>query len=185
VAETADTTQILIALGNGDRAAASRLMPHVYQELRNLGDALMFHERPNHTLSPTALVHEAYIRLIDATRVDWKCRAHFFAIASEIMRHVLVDYARRRRAEKRGGHAHQLALSDVAEAGSRSVEVLALNEALDELDAINERQRRVVEMRFFGGLSAEEISQVLEVSPRTVRLDWHNARVWLRQKLLG
>jgi RNA polymerase sigma factor (TIGR02999 family) len=158
-------------------------MPHVYQELRNLGDALMAHERPNHTLSPTALVHEAFVRLIDATRIDWKCRAHFFAIASEIMRHVLVDYARRRRAQKRGGQAHQLALSDAGDAGPRPVEVLALDEALEELDTINERQRRVVEMRFFGGLSEEEISEVLDVSPRTVRLDWHNARVWLREKL--
>jgi RNA polymerase sigma factor (TIGR02999 family) len=101
------------------------------------------------------------------------------------MRHVLVDYARRRRAEKRGGRAHQVALTDVEKSSSRSVEVLALDEALEELNALNERQRQVVEMRFFGGLSDEEIAQVLDVSTRTVRLDWHNARVWLRQKLLG
>ncbi len=184
MASTAHTTQILVDLCRGDRTKADRLSPLLYDELRALAARFMARERPEHTLQPTALVNEAFVRLIDRSKIDWKNRAHFFAAAAEIMRHVLVDHARHRQAAKRGGRAHKVTLTDAvggSEAGD--VNLLALDEALTELDALNDRQRRVVELRFFGGLTVDETAHVLEVSPQTVRLDWRMARAWLRQRL--
>jgi RNA polymerase sigma factor (TIGR02999 family) len=135
-------------------------------------------------LQATAVVHEAYMRLIDQSRVDWKSRAHFFAVAAEMIRRVLVDYARRRGAAKRGGRVHQVALTDAAGADDpEHVDLLDLDDALQELERLNDRHRRVVELRFFGGLSVEETAHVLDVSPQTVRADWRMARAWLKHRL--
>ncbi len=178
------TTQILVDLGNGDRSAAKRLMPLVYDELRGLARRYMQQERPEHTLQATAIVHEAYLRLIDQSRVDWKGRAHFFAVAAEMIRRVLVDHAREHDAAKRGGGARKVSLTDsVGATEGPDIELLSLDAALDELGRLKERHRKVVELRFFGGLNIDETAQVLEVSPQTVRSDWRMARVWLRQRL--
>jgi len=180
-----ETTQMLVAVSNGDRSAAARLMPAVYDELRLLAARCMTAERLDHTLQPTALVNEAYVRLIDQSSVDWRGRAHFFAIAAEVMRHVLVDHARRRNAAKRGASAQRVTLTESAGvADSDDIDVVALDEALEELNRLNERQRKVIDLRFFGGLTIEEAAHVLEVSPQTVRLDWRMARAWLRQRLM-
>ncbi len=184
MAQAATTTQILIDLGNGDRSAANRLMPLVYDELRGLAARYMQREPPGHTLQTTALVHEAYLRLIDQSRVDWKGRAHFFAVAAEMIRRVLIDHARKRRAAKRGGLAHQITLTDsIGACEQEQVDLLALDEALNELSALNERHRKVVELRFFAGLSIDETAHILDVSPQTVRSDWRMARAWLREFL--
>ncbi len=178
------TTQILVDLGNGDRSAAKRLMPLVYDELRGLAARYMQQERAEHTLQATAIVHEAYLRLIDQSRVDWKGRAHFVAVAAEMIRRVLIDHAREQRAAKRGGSAHRITLTDAIGACEREqIDVLALDEALNELSALNERHGKVVELRFFGGLSIDETAHVLDVSPQTVGSDWRMARAWLRQRL--
>ncbi len=178
------TTQILVDLGNGDRSAAKRLMPLVYDELRGLAARYMQQERAEHTLQATAIVHEAYLRLIDQSRVDWKGRAHFFAVAAEMIRRVLVDHAREHDAAKRGGGARKVSLTDsVGASGGPDIDLLSLDAALDELGQLNERHRKVVELRFFGGLNIDETAQVLEVSPQTVRSDWRIARAWLRQRL--
>ena len=178
------TTQILVDLGNGDRSAAKRLMPLVYDELRGLAGWYMQQERADHTLQATAIVHEAYLRLIDQSRVDWKGRAHFFAVAAEMIRRVLVDHAREHDAAKRGGGARKVSLTDsVGASEGPDIELLCLDAALDELGRLKERHRKVVELRFFGGLNIEETAQVLEVSPQTVRSDWRIARAWLRQHL--
>lgn len=184
MAVSAQTTQILIDLSNGEPSAAGRLLPLIYDELRALAGRYMEQERADHTLQATALVHEAYLKLIDQSRVDWKNRAHFFAVAAEMIRRVLVDHARGHLAAKRGGTAQRITLSDATGSPEENpIELLDLNEALDELGTLNERHRRVIELRFFGGLSVEESAHVLEVSPQTVRLDWRMARAWLRQRL--
>ena len=184
MAVSAQTTQILIDLSNGEPSAADRLLPLVYDELRALAEQYMEQERADHTLQATGLVHEAYLKLIDQSRVDWKNRAHFFAVAAEMIRRVLVDHARGHLAAKRGGAAQRITLSDATDSPEADpIDLLDLNEALDELGVLNERHRRVVELRFFGGLSVEESAHVLEVSPQTVRLDWRMARGWLRQRL--
>jgi RNA polymerase sigma factor (TIGR02999 family) len=180
----ADTTKILVDLGKGDRSAAKRLTPLVYDELRGLAARYMQQERADHTLQATALVHEAYIRLIDQSRVDWKNRAHFFSVAAEMIRRVLVDHARQHHAAKRGGDARKVRLTDSDGAlEDPDVDLMALDEVLDELRRLNERHGRVVELRFFGGLSVEDTAHVLEVSPQTVRSDWRMARAWLRERL--
>ncbi len=184
MAVTAQTTQILIDLSNGEPSAAGRLLPLIYDELRALAGRYMEQERADHTLQATGLVHEAYLKLIDQSRVDWKSRAHFLAVAAEMIRRVLVDHARGHLSAKRGGAAQRITLSDVTDSPEADpIDLLDLNEALDELGALNERHRRVIELRFFGGLSVEESAHVLEVSPQTVRLDWRMARGWLRQRL--
>jgi RNA polymerase sigma factor (TIGR02999 family) len=146
----------------------------------------MAQERPEHILQPTALVNEAFVRLIDQTKIDWQSRAHFFAVAAEVMRHVLVDYARQYLAAKRGGRAKKLTLTGALEPSEDAeVDLLDLDEALTELGRLNERQKQVIDLRFFGGLTADETAHVLGVSRQTVTLDWRAARAWLRNRLVG
>jgi RNA polymerase sigma factor (TIGR02999 family) len=179
-------TQALIGAASGDDAAAADLWDLTYEELRAIAQRYLYRERSDHTLSATALVHEAYLRLVDQTRIEYKDRAHFFAVASKVCRRILVDYARRRSAEKRGGARVKVTLDDAAAAiDAQSEELLALNEALDRLSLLNERLGRVVEMRYFGGLSEEETAEILGVTPRTVRRDWVKARGYLYEELYG
>jgi RNA polymerase sigma-70 factor (ECF subfamily) len=177
-------TRLLASVHDGDPAAAQKLMPLVYDELRALAAKHLRGERPNHTLQPTALVHEAYLRLIDQTRVHWQGRTHFFAIGAQIIRRILVDHARQRKRRKRGGGAARVTLDDaVALAPQRDEEILALDEALEKLAKLDPRQAQVVEMRFFGGLSVKEVAEQLKVSTRTVEGDWTMARAWLLREL--
>jgi RNA polymerase sigma-70 factor (ECF subfamily) len=179
-----DVTQILQGLRHGDPDAPGRLMPFVYDELRRLADHYLRQERPNHTLQPTALVHEAYLRLIDQTRVDWQNRAHFFGVAAQLMRRILVDHARRHRASKRGGYEQKVTLDEALDYSQpRDVDLLALDDALNALAEFDERQSRIVELRFFGGLTIEETAEALGVSPATVKVDWSMAKAWLRQQI--
>jgi RNA polymerase sigma factor (TIGR02999 family) len=177
-------TQLLLAWGSGDAAAFNELMPLVYAELRTLARRQMQRERSGHTLQATALVHEAYLRLIDQRQVHWQNRAQFFAVAAQVMRRVVVDYARKRRRIKRGGGTPHLSLDEAALlTPSQSPQVLELDEALYRLAAVDERKSRVVEMRYFGGLSVEEVAAVLGVSENTVISDWAVAKAWLRREL--
>jgi RNA polymerase sigma factor (TIGR02999 family) len=179
-----EVTQILREWSGGDQRAPERLMPFVYDELRRLARAFLARERGGHTLQPTALVHEAYVRLVDQTRVEWQNRAHFYAIASRMMRRVLIDHARAHVADKRGGAAVHLSLEDVqVSVEERAASLVALDEALGRLALVDERKSRVVEMRFFGGMSDEEIAEVLDVTTRTVLRDWKKARLWLYREL--
>ncbi len=179
-----DVTQLLVRLKSGDARALDRLMPLVHDELRRLARARMRNERGSHTLQATALAHEAYLRLVDLDRIDWRGRAHFFAVASGVMRRILIDHARRRRAARRGGGAEHVAFDDALQAADTRPEALvALDEALERLAALDGRQARIVELRFFGGLSVEETGEVLGVSARTVKREWAVARAWLRAEL--
>lgn len=181
-----EVTGILHDWSGGDRAAPERLMPFVYDELRRLARAFLARERDAHTLQPTALVNEAYLRLVDQTRVNWQNRAHFYGIASSMMRRVLIDHARARVTGKRGGAALHLSLEDVqAPAEQRAASLVALDEALARLAELDERKSRVVEMRFFGGMTDEEIAEALGVTTRTVLRDWKKARLWLYRELSG
>jgi len=177
-------TQVLAELRRGDPHAASRLMPLVYEELRALAGRYLRAEAGGHTLQPTALVHEAYLRLVDQTDADWQNRAHFFAVAAQAMRHILVDHARRRGAAKRGGDRRKLA-PEVAEgvATERDEYLLALDEALARLATFDPQHSRIVELRFFGGLTLEETAAVLGISPKTVQRDWIMARAWLHREV--
>jgi RNA polymerase sigma-70 factor, ECF subfamily len=180
-----DVTLILQEWGAGDKDAHDRLMPFVYNELRRLARHYLQNERADHTLQPTALVHEAYLRLIDQRRVNWQNRAHFYGVAAQLMRRILVDHARAHSAEKRGGG---LANVELDEAGSfpqqqKGIDLIALDEALERLTKFDKRKSRVVEMRFFGGLSEEEIAEVLQVSTKTVIRDWQMAKLWLYSEL--
>jgi RNA polymerase sigma factor (TIGR02999 family) len=179
-----NVTRILLALRDGDRTALDSLLPTVYRELHARAERFMRRERPGHTLQPTALVHEAYLRLVDQRRTDWQCRTHFFAAAAEMMRRILVDYARTRTRSKRGGKSVQVTLDEMV--GGMEMwdhDVLALNETLERLARVDERQARIVELRFFGGLSVEEAAEVLGLSPRTVAAEWAHARAWLKVEL--
>ena len=168
----------------GDPNALQELTPRVYRELRRMAANLMRSERPGRTLQATALVHEAYLKLVDVKNVDWEHRAHFFAVAAQVMRRILLDAARRRSTAKRGGGAQLLNLEDVPELGTvRGMEIVALDEALDLLARDEPRKAKVVELRFFGGLTEEEISKVLGVSVDTVTRDWRFARAWLRSQM--
>ena len=179
-----EVTQILNDWSGGDAKAQERLMPFVYDELRRLARSFLAQERGDHTLQPTALVHEAYVRLVDQTRVNWQNRAHFYGIASRMMRRVLVDHARAHAAEKRGGGAIRLSIDDVqVPLEQRAADFVALDEALEKLSQFDERKGKVVEMRFFGGLNDEEIAEVLGVTSRTVLRDWKKARLWLYREL--
>jgi RNA polymerase sigma factor (TIGR02999 family) len=179
-----EITELLLCWNNGDRAALERLMPLVERELRRLAHHYMRHERPEHTLQTTALINETFLRLVDQSRVSWQNRAHFFGIAAQIMRRVLLNYARDRRRDKRGGGAYKVSLSKAdGLADEKLVELLALEEALQRLSVIDERKSRVVELRHFGGLSVKETAEVLKVSPITVARDWDMAKAWLAREI--
>jgi RNA polymerase sigma factor (TIGR02999 family) len=181
---TNEVTERLIAWSAGDRAAFDHLLPIVYQELRRMAGAYLRQENPGHTLQPTALVHETWLRLIDQTRVNWQNRAQFFGVAAQMMRRILVDHAKAKHREKRGGDAVKLSLDDVVNLSQERVtDLLALNDALDDLSRIDGRKSRVIELRYFGGFSVEETAQILEVSPETVIRDWKMAKAWLYQQI--
>ena len=183
MSEVSDVTGLLVACGNGEAGARAILMEAVYDELRRLARGYLGRERPEHTLAPTALVHEAYLKLVDQKRVRWQNRAHFFAIAAQQMRRVLVDHARAHRTAKRGGGA-TIPLADIDVAGGQfDLDVLDLETALDKLAALDPRQSRLVELRFFGGLTVEETAAVLGVAAITVKRDWALARAWLYREL--
>jgi RNA polymerase sigma factor (TIGR02999 family) len=184
IAEGSETTQLLRAWAGGDRGALEQLTPRVYNELRRIAGRCMQNERPGRTIQTTALVHEAYLKLIDVTNVDWQHRAHFFAVSATIMRRILLDRARRRITAKRGGAAPRVQLDELPDLGSgRARELIALDDGLNALAEVDPRKARVIEMRFFGGLSVEETAEVLKVSPDTVLRDWRMARAWLLAEL--
>ncbi len=178
-------TRLLVDWGKGDQAALEKLMPLVYSELRRLASNYLRRERAEHTLQPTALVNEAYLKLVDQRNARWQNRAHFFGIAAQLMRRILVDHARQRQAVKRGGVDQQRLSITSAEAVVKQpeIDILALNEALDELAEMDPQQSRIVELKFFGGLSIEETAEVLGISHATVERDWKLARAWLRRQL--
>ena len=179
-----DITQALLAWSGGDPRALEELMPLVQNELHALARRYMAGERPGHVLQTTALINEAYLRLVDCRRVRWQNRAHFFAVSAQLMRRILVDQARARKKLKRGGAVVQIALSDTAAvAKSQSPDVIALDDALKNLAALDERKSRIVELRFFGGLSVKETAEILGVSPVTVMRDWSLAKAWLLREL--
>jgi RNA polymerase sigma-70 factor (ECF subfamily) len=181
-----DVTQLLLAWSQGNDAALQKLIPVVYRELRRLAHRYMIRERPGHTLETTALIHEAYERLVDTPHIQWQDRTHFFAVCAQLMRRILVDYARSRGYQKRGGGIRLVQLDEaLATPQARSRDLVALDEALTALAAIDSRKGRVVELRFFGGLTAEETAEVLKVSPDTVLRDWKLAKVWLLRELSG
>ncbi len=177
-------TEWLASWSNGDQLALEKLTPLVYRELHRLAQAYMRGERPGHPLQTTALVNEAYLRLIDTGGMRWQNRAHFYGVAAKLMRHVLVDYARSREELKRGGGVPHLSLDDALTfSEERSAELVELDDALNKLAKLNERHSRIVELRFFGGLTEPEIAEVLHVSPRTVSSEWSLARAWLMREL--
>ncbi|MCA1568406.1 MAG: sigma-70 family RNA polymerase sigma factor [Acidobacteria bacterium] len=178
-------TRLLEQWSNGDAEVLDDLMPLVYLELRRQASGYLRRERPNHTLQPTALINEAYLKLIGRRDVKWQNRAHFFAFAAQAMRHILVDYARERKREKRGGAPENLPLDEALTIVSqeKSIDLVALDEALNKLAAFDERQAKVVELRYFSGLSIEETAEVLNVSNVTIRRDWNMAKAWLHQEI--
>ena len=180
---TPDATEQLAAVAAGEQGAAAALMPLVYDELRAPASAYLRHERPDHTLEPTAVVNEAFLRLIDQRKTDWKSRAHFIAVGASLIRRVLIDHARATNAAKRGGSWTRITLDRPLGKGVDHVEMMALDEAMRKLEAADERQARVVELRYFGGLNARETAHVLGVSTRTVESDWSMAKAWLRREL--
>jgi RNA polymerase sigma factor (TIGR02999 family) len=183
---TRNITHLLKEWSEGDQQALDELTPLVYEELRQQAARYLRKERPNHSLQATALINEAFLRLIDVKDVQWQNRAHFFAIAANLMRRILVDHARRRDAEKRGGSQVCLTLDEgLAWANEPDVDLLAIDEALDKLAVIDEQQARVVELRFFSGLTVEETAIALGVSPKTVKRDWSVARAWLKREIGG
>jgi RNA polymerase sigma factor (TIGR02999 family) len=180
-----NVTQMLKEWSEGDAKVLDNLMPLVYEELRRQASRFLRKERANHTLQTTALIHEAYLKLIDQKSVEWQNRSHFFAIASVAMRRILVDYARERHREKRGGSAENLPLDEALQISSdeKSVDLIALDEALNRLAEFDKRQAKVVELRYFSGLSIDETAEILGVSNATVRLDWNLAKAWLKQEI--
>jgi RNA polymerase sigma factor (TIGR02999 family) len=177
-------SKLLLNWGQGDQGAREALIPLVYDELRRLARRYLRRERPDHTLQSAALVNEAYLRLIRQEHPQWQNRAHFFGVAAQLMRHILVDHARNRAAAKRGAGAPRLTLDpDVALPQERDVDLIALDDALNQLAALDPQQSRLVELRFFGGLSIEETSVVLGVSPATVKREWATARAWLKREM--
>ncbi len=177
-------TRLLLDWSNGDQEALDKLIPAVYDELRRLASRHLRRERPGHTLQTTALIHETYIRLVDQRHVRWQNRAHFFGIAAQLMRRILVDHARSRHRAKRGGSAVRLTLGEAMNvAAGQEVDFVALDEALNRLAEIDPQQSRIVELRYFSGLSIEETAEVMGISPATVKRDWSMARAWLHREL--
>jgi RNA polymerase sigma-70 factor, ECF subfamily len=180
-----EVSALLCSVAKGDRDATSLLLPIVYAELRRLAAHYMQGERPGQTIQPTELVHEAYLRLVGRERVEWEGRAHFFAMAATSMRRILVDRARKKKAEKHGGGRKRMQLDDaLVFSRERSKELIALDEALTRLERVSPRQSRIVELKFFGGLQIEEIAEIEAVSPTTVKQDWAVARAWLHHELV-
>lgn len=183
-AEQPDVTQLLLAWNGGEVEARDQLLRVVYEELRRIARGQLVGEKPGHTLQATALVNEAYLRLVDQTRVHWRNRAHFFGIAAQLMRRILVDYARRRKAAKRGGGATVVEFQDsLTPRAERSVDLVVLDDILTRLEEFDARAVRLVELRYFGGLTIEETAEVLEVSPATVKREWATARAWMHREL--
>jgi RNA polymerase sigma factor (TIGR02999 family) len=181
-----EVTQLLLAWSHGDRAALDRLIPLVSTELHRLAHHYMRGERAGHTLQTTALVNEAYVRLVDASRVEWRDRAHFFAVSANLMRRILVDFARKRRYQKRGGGAVMIALDeDDIPSPQPGPDIVALDAALEALAAFDARASTIVELRFFGGLTVEETAEVVGMSPRTIKREWAAAKAWLLGELGG
>ena len=177
-------TELLANWSKGDQEALNKLMPLVYDELHKLASRYLRRERPDHTLQTTALVHEAYLKLVDQRNANWENRVQFFAVSAQLMRRILVDYARRHRASKRGGELYRLSLDDaLVSTEEKDAELLGLDEALDRLAAIDPQQSRVVELRIFAGLTLEETGQALNISPRTVRREWNMAKAWLHRQI--
>lgn len=178
-------TQLLKEWSNGNQTVLDELMPLVYEELRRQASRYLRKERANHTLQTTALIHEAYLKLVGINEIEWQNRNHFFALASVAMRRILVDYARERKREKRGGAEENLPLTEASQisANERSVNLIALDDALNHLAKLDARQAKVVELRYFSGLSIDETAEILGIANSTVRLDWNLAKAWLRQEL--
>ena len=180
-----EITQLLKDWGTGDQTALDKLMPLVYEQLHKLAHQHMRREKPGHMLQTSALINEAYLRLVDQPQIVWENRSHFFGIAARVMRRILVDEARKRNSSKRGGGAIQVSLSQAMSASQeQAANVIALDDALKNLEAIDSRQSEIVELRFFGGLSIEETADVLKISPGTVMRDWTFARAWLRSQMI-
>ncbi len=181
-----EVTELLQSWSSGDEAALEKLIPLVHQELHRLAKRYMGRENPGHTLQTTALVNEAYLRLVDSSQVPWQNRAHFFAVSARIMRRILVDFARSRQYLKRGGEIHQVSIEEAAMVSQeRDADFIAVDDALNTLASIDPRKSQIVELRFFGGLSVEETAEVLKVSRRTVLREWSLAQAWLHRELKG
>ena len=181
---SASVTELLISWNRGNPAALNELMPLVFDELRVLAGIYLRRERPGHTLQPTALVHEVYLRLVDQEKVSWENRAHFFGMTARMMRRLLVNHAEARRSQKRGGGVQKVSLDEAILPGCKpEVDILSIDLALQELEKLDARQGQVVEMRFFTGLSIAETAEALQISPATVKRDWETAKLWLRRKL--
>ena len=177
-------TQLLLDWGNGDKAALDKLVPVVYQELRRLAAYYMRRERPGHTLQTSALVNEAYMRLVDYSQMRWQSRAHFFAVAAQAMRRILVEHARKRHFAKRGGGAAKVSFDEAAIVSQgQAADLVALDDALTSLEAMDERKARIVELRYIGGLNIEETAEVLSISPATVQREWRAAKAWLYREI--
>jgi RNA polymerase sigma factor (TIGR02999 family) len=183
VPATKEVTRLLVDWGNGDQAALDELIPLVYDELRRLAGRYMRRESQGHTLQTSALVNEAYLRLIDQKSVQWQNRAHFFGVAAQLMRRILVDHARSRSRAKRGGGAQMVSLAEQAVVSNEVEEVIALDDALKSLAEMDPRKSQIVEMKFFGGLTTEEVAEVLKITSRTVEREWRTAKAWLNRAL--
>lgn len=183
--DKATITELLREWNDGDPEAAEKVLPMVYDELRRIAGSYFRHERPDHTLQATAIVHEAYVRLIEKNRVEWKSRAHFVGRVTHMMRHILVDHARQRQTTKRGGQARRVTLAEAGEIADRPPDVLAVDEALGALAQLDPQKASIVELRFFGGLTIHEVAAVLAVSPTTVFRRWRQAKTWLHLQLSG
>jgi len=179
-----EITELLLKWSKGDQAALEELVPLVYPEVRRLARVYMKREKQGHTLQTSALVNEAYLRLVDQKTVAWKDRAHFFAVTAQVMRHILIDHARRHTFAKRGGGAVHVPLDDVAVVdGERAAQFIALDDALDQLAIVDQRKSRIVELRFFGGLTVEEIAEVMKLAPITIKREWRAAKAWLHLEI--
>jgi RNA polymerase sigma factor, TIGR02999 family len=184
MSSTHEVTELLTAWSGGDKAALDKLMPLIHQELRRIAHRYMSRERPGHTMQTTALVNEAYLKLVNREGVHWQNRAHFFAIASQLMRHILVDHARSHAYAKRGGGTQTISLDEaMVVSQERAAEVVALDDVLKQLAEIDPQQSRIVELRFFGGLTIEETAVVLSLSPATIKREWTSAKAWLYHEL--